>query len=305
MDPFNQKPERRRRRGEDVEGAPAPSSTFLGTLRSELDVEGVLPAQFVALYATFESALGAYQRNELTKIALAEHLRALRCRDSSGVEWTLGASSLQWYRRGESGAWQPATPPSVGVGELDGEWEGAPGAAPAFVAPELPPLAGLGGLSRDVLAAGPSDPGAVGGWPSELQPPALADALAAPPGASNEPWTPPRRADAGEAPPEDWQPAPRVGSAEASADLDAFLSGLALDDGPPSATSATSELPAAGAHRPIRPPDSAADPPPPSPGPAPSKSTDVDTLGNGPIDPFDIGDGFSTGGPGEEGYGDL
>lgn len=100
------------------------ADAFLGTLRSEFDEPEIVPEGFVRLAEDASMAVEAYKAGRITKKDLAERLSKLRATDVSGGEWTVGATSLRWFRRqGGAGMWVPVPPPSQAIGEpMPGEW---------------------------------------------------------------------------------------------------------------------------------------------------------------------------------------
>lgn len=96
--------------GVAVSDPPAAASVFLGSLRSEVDEPDSLPEPFERLTLVTEGILGAYRRHHLTDVEAAERLRVLRLRGSDGAEWSLGPTSMRWYRRKPGGVWRRAVP---------------------------------------------------------------------------------------------------------------------------------------------------------------------------------------------------
>lgn len=90
------------------------TSLFLGTLRSEFDTEEELAPAWTALMGVAEEVRMAYSKGEITGHEAAVALSSLRLKDRTGSEWTVGASSGEWYRR-LSGAmgWVRSAPPVV------------------------------------------------------------------------------------------------------------------------------------------------------------------------------------------------
>jgi hypothetical protein len=92
------------------------SAAEAGTLRSGLDEPEYLPEAFEQLSADFGVLLGKWDLGRLSAEAFAEALAQLVVREEDGTEWTIGARSGQWYRKGYDGAWHPTTPPEdIGV----------------------------------------------------------------------------------------------------------------------------------------------------------------------------------------------
>lgn len=114
---------------------------FLGTLRSEFDTAEELAEGWSALATAAEAVKLAYLRRDLTPEQTAEALAQLRLLDTNGSEWTVGATTGEWYRKNPGGTqWMKAPPPSVVMPDLMGapRWifEGA-----AVLMPREAPLA--------------------------------------------------------------------------------------------------------------------------------------------------------------------
>lgn len=84
-----------------------------GTLRSELDEPSQLLPAFEKLVTAITHAQADYDRGVLTRQALAERLAELTVVGPDGGEWTLGATTGQWYRRFNNGDWTSALPPEA------------------------------------------------------------------------------------------------------------------------------------------------------------------------------------------------
>jgi hypothetical protein len=96
--------------------ASSSSAPDAGTLRSGLDEPEYLPEAFEQLSADFGALLGKWDLGRLSAEAFAEALAKLVVREEDGTEWTIGARSGQWYRKGYDGAWHPTSPPEdIGV----------------------------------------------------------------------------------------------------------------------------------------------------------------------------------------------
>lgn len=88
-------------------------SIFLGALASEVNEPDVLPGPFATIAGATERVVAAVRREELPADEAATYLARLRLTDARGCVWTLGATSMRWYRRtpGRPG-WRLAAPPA-------------------------------------------------------------------------------------------------------------------------------------------------------------------------------------------------
>lgn len=114
---------------------------FFGTLRSEFDTEEELDAGWEALANAAETIRLAYIREELEAKDVASALGQLKLKDRSGAEWTIGASSGEWYRRTSSNnQWLRTPAPSLATPDLNDapDWvsEGAIALIPSLARPE-------------------------------------------------------------------------------------------------------------------------------------------------------------------------
>jgi hypothetical protein len=91
---------------------PAPT-IFLGALASEVNEPDELPAAFADVARATERVVGAIRAGVVSTAEGAEHLSRLRVTDASGVVWSVGATSLRWYRKTPGRGWKLAAPPSV------------------------------------------------------------------------------------------------------------------------------------------------------------------------------------------------
>lgn len=111
--------------GRDTErGDPAPTtaSMFLGSLRSELDLDDEVAPNFAKLRDAMRAGLSLYRVGRLTKRELAERLSALVAEDGRGAEWTVGATTGSWYRR-VGARWMSSAAPAPSIGDaLPGDW---------------------------------------------------------------------------------------------------------------------------------------------------------------------------------------
>jgi hypothetical protein len=78
-------------------GRPA-QPVFLGSLLSELDATSDLPQAFQELRVKFDRVKSHYDSGDLPAERYGDLLASLRCYDSQGTAWTIGASSGLWYR---------------------------------------------------------------------------------------------------------------------------------------------------------------------------------------------------------------
>jgi hypothetical protein len=88
---------------------------FLGARRLDLDTGEQLPSRFAELYADVVTAVDRFRRGDDSPEQAAARLAQLRCLDESGVEWTVGASTLSWYARRPGGEWAPSSAPVQAV----------------------------------------------------------------------------------------------------------------------------------------------------------------------------------------------
>lgn len=84
-----------------------------GTLRSELDEPSILPASFEELVRRATQAKAEYNAHSISKVDYAGLLSKLVISAPDGTEWTIGASSGQWFRRFPDSNWIPTIPPSA------------------------------------------------------------------------------------------------------------------------------------------------------------------------------------------------
>ena len=86
---------------------------FLGTRPSRVTTADELPPTFVDLRRRFDEVRELYEDDEITREQYADQLSSLTLIDPNGVEWTIGATTRQWFRRTVEGTWVAAPPPSV------------------------------------------------------------------------------------------------------------------------------------------------------------------------------------------------
>jgi hypothetical protein len=89
---------------------PMSRPVFLGSLLSVLDATGDLPPAFQELRQRFDQAKARFDAGDLSAERYANLLAALRCFDSDGRSWSIGASSGLWYRLIDD-AWVQSPPP--------------------------------------------------------------------------------------------------------------------------------------------------------------------------------------------------
>jgi hypothetical protein len=136
---------------------PPDGPLFLGARRLEIDGAGErLPSRFAELYADAVTALDRYRRGEGTAEETAQRLASLRTIDEAGTEWTVGASSLEWYARRPGEPWAVTPAPVVT----------AQRSLPAGDAFDIDDLDDALLASLDPVAAAPADPAAVAPGPA-------------------------------------------------------------------------------------------------------------------------------------------
>lgn len=143
---------------EHERGAADQSPVFLGTLRSEVDEPDELTDSFAHLQLVTEGVLSAYRRGTLDQAEAAVRLRLLRLRGAGGEEWTLGSTSLRWYRRYPGGLWKVTPPPFSEDEVFSASADAAVAALTALGAPGAP---GAGGAVRPLLPSGAPSLGSV------------------------------------------------------------------------------------------------------------------------------------------------
>lgn len=90
------------------------ASSYLGSLRSELDDEASIDSSFTALETAFGLVRSAFVSKKLTAHSAAQLFQKLTILSADGGEWTLGSSTATWYRRDRGGKWSSSTPP-IGI----------------------------------------------------------------------------------------------------------------------------------------------------------------------------------------------
>jgi hypothetical protein len=96
----------------------------LGTLRSGLDEPEYLPVPFEELIHDFSILQDRWDRGRISAEAFADALARLVVTDPDNAQWTIGARSGQWYRRGTDGEWIPTPPPEGEAESLDYHYSG-------------------------------------------------------------------------------------------------------------------------------------------------------------------------------------
>jgi hypothetical protein len=89
---------------------PLSRPVFLGSLLSSLDATGDLPPAFQDLRLRFDQAKAHFESSDMSPERYANLLAAMRCYDSDGRTWTIGATSGLWYRLVED-TWVQSPPP--------------------------------------------------------------------------------------------------------------------------------------------------------------------------------------------------
>ena len=90
------------------------ASSYLGSLRSELDDEASIDSSFTALESAFGLVRSAFVSKKLTAHSAAQLFQKLTILSADGGEWTLGSSTATWYRRDRGNKWSPSAPP-IGI----------------------------------------------------------------------------------------------------------------------------------------------------------------------------------------------
>jgi hypothetical protein len=86
-------------------------SPNLGTLTSKLDDNTELPALFTDVQEQVASIREQLVAEQLDQRSAAAVLSTLRIESPDGTLWSMGARTLQWYRKFPSGTWSLAAPP--------------------------------------------------------------------------------------------------------------------------------------------------------------------------------------------------
>ena len=93
---------------------------FFGTLRPALDASSDLVGVFAELQHQFDDLFQQYNENTIDLLTLGRALTSLRCSDVNGVEWTLGATTAEWYaRQGSTDPWVLTSPNASLMDEAD------------------------------------------------------------------------------------------------------------------------------------------------------------------------------------------
>jgi hypothetical protein len=93
------------------------SPATFGALPSEFDTPERVAASFSTVLSAVSDLVYAYQTGKVTSEAAGRVLSDVLITDDSNIEWTVGASTLRWYRRLPGGAWRVASPPEQDQGQ--------------------------------------------------------------------------------------------------------------------------------------------------------------------------------------------
>lgn len=110
----------------------ATPGSFLGALTS------AMPDGFDRWQSAFDDALGRYADGSVSRTAALKRLQALVCVDVTGVEWTLGATTRQWYSRMPGQDWTPGLFPGDPTTDVVPVWEPEDAAENTEVVPTEP-----------------------------------------------------------------------------------------------------------------------------------------------------------------------
>jgi hypothetical protein len=112
---------------------------FLGTLAPDQAGTELLPS-FQSLMDHFEQLWNLYVARQLTRDQFANQLLTLKITDRDGLEWTIGASTREWYRRTVEGKWAESLPPMVAISSAETTSNSVPSEshAPAFATAQPP-----------------------------------------------------------------------------------------------------------------------------------------------------------------------
>ena len=96
------------------------TSMFFGTLRSELDTSYALVGVFAELQQEFDALRQQFADGALDQVAYGRALATLYCTAPDGTQWTMGATSSNWYSRASAqDAWAPTPPDAALLDEAD------------------------------------------------------------------------------------------------------------------------------------------------------------------------------------------
>lgn len=99
---------------QDRATAPAPApAIFLGALASEVNEPDELAPAFAGVARAVERIVAAIRAGTVSSEEGAQHLAQLRVTDGSGAVWTVGATSMRWYRKLPGRSWKLAPPPAT------------------------------------------------------------------------------------------------------------------------------------------------------------------------------------------------
>mgnify|MGYP006158192475 FL=1 len=93
------------------------NSFMFGVLPSEFSAPATLSEDFKDFEATVSQLVTAYQYGVIEPAAAAAALSEMIVIDHNGMQWTLGATTMRWYRRIPGGDWRNATPSANDSGE--------------------------------------------------------------------------------------------------------------------------------------------------------------------------------------------
>ena len=93
------------------------NSFMFGVLPSEFSSPETLSKDFKDFEATVSQLVTAYQYGVIEPAATAAALSEMIVIDHNGMQWTLGATTMRWYRRIPGGDWRNATPSTNDSGE--------------------------------------------------------------------------------------------------------------------------------------------------------------------------------------------
>lgn len=85
-------------------------SLLFGVLPSEFAGPEALSEDLKDFEVTVSQVVGAYQNGTVSPEVCADALSRMVISDHNGMEWTIGATTLRWYRRIPGGDWRSATP---------------------------------------------------------------------------------------------------------------------------------------------------------------------------------------------------
>jgi len=86
--------------------------THMGTLRSDLEEEEELDPAFLSLERNFILVRNSFVSKKISSVQAAELFQTMQLRTTDGNYWTMGASTVSWFRREGNGAWIASIPPA-------------------------------------------------------------------------------------------------------------------------------------------------------------------------------------------------